>query len=47
MEAYKSFINNVYKKLEEGENSIQKGDVLNGFDSLRIIEEEYLNDEQK
>jgi len=43
METYENtmFMNNVYKRLEEGENSIKKGDVLDGFESLKAIEEEY------
>ena len=35
------FINDVYDKLEKGENSIKKGDVPDGFESLKAIEEEY------
>ena len=43
METYENtmFMNDVYKRLEEGENSIKKGDMLDGFESLKAIEEEY------
>ena len=43
METYEKtmFMNDVYKKLEEGEASIAKGDVLDGFESLTAIEQEY------
>ena len=43
METYENtmFMNDVYKRLEEGENSIKKSDVLDGFESIKAIEEEY------
>ena len=39
METYERtmFLNDVYRKLEEGERSIEAGDVMDGFDSLRAI----------
>ena len=39
METYEKtlFMNDVYRKLEEGEHSIRSGDVMDGFDSLRSI----------
>jgi PHD/YefM family antitoxin component YafN of YafNO toxin-antitoxin module len=43
METYEKsmFVNEVYRKLEEGEKSIQSGDVLDGFDSLKAIREKH------
>ena len=43
METYERtmFINDVYRKLEEGERSIQAGNVMNAFDSLKAIREKY------
>ena len=44
METYEKtmFLNDVYRKLEEGERSIQAGDVLEGFDSIKAIREKYV-----
>ena len=43
METYEKtmFLNDVYRKLEEGEQSIQSGDVMDGFDSLETIREKH------
>jgi prevent-host-death family protein len=43
METYEKimFMNNVYRKLEEGERSIRSGDVMYGFDSLKAIKEKH------
>ena len=43
IETYKKtmFLSDVYRKLEEGERSIQSGDVLSGFDSLHSIREKH------
>jgi PHD/YefM family antitoxin component YafN of YafNO toxin-antitoxin module len=43
METYEKtmFLNDVYRKLEEGEASIRSGDVLDGFDSLKTIREKH------
>jgi len=35
------FMNDVYRKLEEGERSIQSGDVMDAFDSIRVVREKY------
>ena len=35
------FLNDVYRKLEEGEYSIHAGDVMDGFHSLRTIKEKH------
>ena len=35
------FLSDVYQKLDEGENSIQLGDVMDGFDSLEAIKEKH------
>jgi len=39
METYEKtmLLNDIYSKLEEGEASIQAGDVMDGFDSLKAI----------
>ena len=39
METYEKpmFLNDVYRKLEEGERSIEAGDVMDGFDSLKEV----------
>ena len=43
METYERtmFLNDVYRKLEEGENSIKSGDVMDGFDSLKVIRKKH------
>ena len=43
METYEKtmFVNEVYNKLAEGERSIQSGDVVDGFDSLKAIRERH------
>ena len=43
METYEKtmLLNDVYRKLEEGERSIKSGDVMDGFDSLRLIREKH------
>jgi prevent-host-death family protein len=43
METYERtmFINNLYKKLEEGEQSIQDGKVADAFASLKAIREKH------
>ena len=43
METYEKtmFLNDVYRKLEEGERSIKSGDVMDGFDSLHSIREKH------
>jgi PHD/YefM family antitoxin component YafN of YafNO toxin-antitoxin module len=43
METYEKtlFLNDVYRKLEDGEHSIRTGDVMNGFDSLKSIREKH------
>ena len=43
METYEKtmFLNDVYRKLEEGESSILSGDVMDGFDSLKAIREKH------
>ncbi|WP_347491346.1 type II toxin-antitoxin system Phd/YefM family antitoxin [Desulfoscipio sp. XC116] len=39
METYEKtmFLNDVYRKLEEGERSIKAGEVMDGFDSLKEV----------
>ncbi|WP_449240825.1 type II toxin-antitoxin system Phd/YefM family antitoxin [Desulfoscipio gibsoniae] len=39
METYEKtmFLNDVYRKLEEGERSIEAGEVMDGFDSLKEV----------
>ena len=41
METYEKtlFMNDIYNKLGEAEKSIEKGDVMDGFESLRAIRE--------
>ena len=43
METYERtlFLIDVYRKLDEGEKSIRSGNVMNGFDSLRLIREKH------
>jgi PHD/YefM family antitoxin component YafN of YafNO toxin-antitoxin module len=43
METYEKnmFLNDVYRKLEEGEADIKAGRVMDAFDSLRKIRDEY------
>ena len=43
METYEKtmFLNDIYRKLEDGEQSIRSGNAINGFDSLRIIREKH------
>ena len=43
METYEKtmFLNDVYRKLEEGESSIRSGNVMDGFDSLKTIREKH------
>lgn len=43
METYERtmFINDLYRKLEQGERSIEAGDTLDAFDSLREIRKKY------
>jgi len=43
METYERtlFLNDVYRKLEEGEASIREGDVMDGFDSLKEVREQH------
>ena len=43
MGAYEKSIlmNDIYKKLDEAEQSIDKGDVMDGFQSLRNVREKY------
>lgn len=43
METYEKtvFMNDLYHKLEAGEESIKKGDVIDGHESIRIIKEKY------
>jgi PHD/YefM family antitoxin component YafN of YafNO toxin-antitoxin module len=43
METYEKtmFLNDIYRKLEEGEQSIRAGDVMDGFDSLKAIREKH------
>ena len=43
METYEKtmFLNDIYRKLEEGEASIGSGDVIDGFDSLKAIRQKH------
>ena len=43
METYEKtmFMNDVYKKLEDAENSVASGDVQDAFESLKSIREKY------
>jgi len=43
METYEKtmYLNDVYRKLEEAEQSIQSGGVMDGFDSLKAIREKH------
>ena len=43
METYEKamFLNDVYRKLEEGERSIQAGNAMDAFESLMNIREKY------
>lgn len=43
METYERtmYMNDVYRKLEQGEQSIKAGEVMDGFDSLAGIREKY------
>jgi prevent-host-death family protein len=43
METYERsmFTNDIYQKLEQGEQSIETGDTMNAFDSLRKVREKY------
>ena len=43
METYEKmmFLNDVYRKLEEGERSIQAGNVMDAFDSIKATKEKY------
>lgn len=43
METYERtmFLNDVYRKLEQGEASIRSGNVIEGFDSLKVIREKH------
>ena len=43
METYEKtmYLNDVYRKLDEGERSIQTGDVMDAFDSIKIIREKH------
>ena len=43
METYERnmFKDDVYRKLAKGEQSIQAGDVLDGFESLKMIRDKY------
>ncbi len=43
METYEKtmFLNDVYRKLEEGEADIREGRVMDGFDSLKAIREKH------
>ena len=43
METYERtmFLNDVYRKLDEGERSIQAGNVMDAFDSIKDIREKY------
>jgi PHD/YefM family antitoxin component YafN of YafNO toxin-antitoxin module len=43
METYEStmFLNDVYRKLDEAEQSIQKGEVMDGFESLQTTRAKY------
>lgn len=43
METYERtmLINDLYRKLEDGERSIQDGDVVDGFESIKAIRKQY------
>lgn len=43
METYERimFKNEVYSKLSEAEESISKGEVIDGFESLKVVREKY------
>lgn len=43
METYEKtmFLNDIYKKLEEAENSLANGDVTDAFDSIKEIRRKY------
>ena len=43
METYerRMFINDVYSKVAQAEESVRKGEVMDGFDSLRLTREKY------
>ena len=43
METYEKamFFGDVYRKLEEGEQSIRSGDMMDGFDSLKAIRDKH------
>lgn len=43
METYERtmFLNDVYRKLEQGEASLRSGNVIEGFDSLKVIREKH------
>lgn len=43
METYERtmFLNDIYRKLEQGEHSIKAGDTMDAFDSLGAIRKEY------
>jgi hypothetical protein len=42
-EAYEQniFMQDIYRQLETGEESIKKGDIMDGFESLAAIKERY------
>lgn len=35
------YLNDVYSKLDKAEQSIQKGEVMDGFESLKVTREKY------
>ena len=43
METYEKsmFMNDVYRKITQAEESVQKGEVMDGMESLRITREKY------
>ena len=43
METYEKtmLVNDIYRKLDEGESSIQSGNIIDGFDSLKIIRQKH------
>lgn len=43
METYEKtmFMNDVYRKLDEAERSFRKGEVRDGFESLKVTREKY------
>lgn len=43
METYEKtmLMNNIYSKLEEAENSVASGDVMDAFDAIRKIRDKY------